>query len=313
MSASWLPPAERPTRRPIIVFCGKGGVGKTTISLALGLEYARRGKQVVVVSSQPLTDLAVTVSLDSLRRAEGAANLLVTYIDAREILATMLERQFLTPLLAQRVLDSRIYRNLIEVAPGLKELAFLSRLRELAETRSQASGPADAVIWDAPGTGHFVETLGAPGKFDTFLSGPFASVSRDLQRFFAERANLMLVPVTTLEEMAVEETLELWRTLTGTLRLHPAGIVCNLVSPMLQASGETGDEQDALPGLSPREAADLAFVVDRHRIERHEFARLRSRVPGPFHLVRRVSEWSSDLDLLRAVAAQLTAASEREA
>src|SRR5512142_464800 len=120
MIASWIPTAERPARCPVIVCCGKGGVGKTTLSLSLGLEYARQGKRVIVVSSQPLSDVAVTVSLDGLWHADAAAaaNLQVTYIDTREILATMFERQFATPLLAQRVLDSRLYKNLIEVAPG---------------------------------------------------------------------------------------------------------------------------------------------------------------------------------------------------
>ena len=186
MSAPWLPSAERPPRCPLIVFCGKGGVGKTTLSVSLGLEYARRGKRVVVVSSVPLSDVAIAVSLDALWQHETttAANLNVTYIDPREILATMLERQFASPLLAQQVLNSGIYRNLIEVAPGLKELAFLARLRELTETR-QVGGMIDALIWDAPATGHFLETLSAARKFDLYLSGPFAATSRDVQQFFA--------------------------------------------------------------------------------------------------------------------------------
>ena len=35
----------------IIVFCGKGGVGKTTLSLSMALRCAQNGKRVVVVSS----------------------------------------------------------------------------------------------------------------------------------------------------------------------------------------------------------------------------------------------------------------------
>ena len=309
MPVPWLPSADRPERCPIIVFCGKGGVGKTTLSLGLGLEYARQGKSAIVVSSQPLSDLAATVSLESIWRAEAAVatKLLVTYVDAREILAGMFESQMpAAPLLAHRVLNSAIYKNLIEVAPGLRELAFLSRIRELAETRRQASGAIDALIWDAPATGHFLDTLRATRKFDAYLSGPFAGIGRDLQRFFAERANLMLLVVTTLEEMSVDEAIELWQTLSHELRLRPAGVTCNLVSPMLQKSPNGEHQPGELPGLSDREADDFRFVIDRHRIERHEFERLRSSLPGPFHLIRRVSEWGSDVELLRNVSRQMT-------
>ncbi len=47
----------------LVIFCGKGGVGKTTLSLATGLKHAMRGQKVLVVSSHPLAELALSVSL----------------------------------------------------------------------------------------------------------------------------------------------------------------------------------------------------------------------------------------------------------
>jgi anion-transporting ATPase len=303
-----IPFAAEATRKPIVVFCGKGGVGKTTLSLALGLGHARAGRRVVVVTSHPIAELGLTISLDGLRGRDQAAadRLLVRHIEPRDVLAEMFRGQFPSHVLAKTILSSKLYKSLVEVAPGLKELAFLTRLRSLAETPPFPDDrPADLLIWDAPATGHFLQTLKACQTFDAHLSGPFAETSREMQRFFADRARLSIVPVTTLEEMAVEESAELCWRLQGELQLHAESIACNLVSPMLRPDGEAIEALPLPEGLPPRAAADLAFVLDRHRLEQRAFDKLRAAVGVPCHLVRRIARWNTDLDLLFALSDQL--------
>ena len=47
----------------VIVCCGSGGVGKTTIAAVMGLEAARRGRRVVVVTIDPARRLADALGL----------------------------------------------------------------------------------------------------------------------------------------------------------------------------------------------------------------------------------------------------------
>lgn len=295
-------------KRPIVIFCGKGGVGKTTLSLASGLFCAHKGKRVVVVTSHPLAELAVSVSLEGLQETDptAAANLFVVHIDPRQILAKMFQEQIPSKLLARAVLSSRIYKSLIEVAPGLKEIAFLARLRELAEGRfGDDKMSFEMLIWDAPATGHFLETLRVSKKFDTYLSGPFALAGRDLTHFFSQSANLILFPVTILEEMAVEETIELCDKLSRELGIRPAGLLCNLVSPMLSAPEDAFRELQQRLSLEGKCTPDVEFVIDRHRIEREQFLRLRSSLQTTFHMVQRLPRWKSDLELLSALSSRM--------
>lgn len=290
-------PDPEASSAPLSVFCGKGGVGKTTLSLGLGLALARAGRRTLVVTSHPLPELALSISLDGLDQQDPASaeRLFVIYIDPRQVLAEVVGAQIPSRGIAKRVLESRIYNNLIEIAPGLKEMAFLSRLRDVSHSRT-ADGGFDHVVWDAPATGHFVEILRVMRKFETYLTGPFAVRGRDLASFFG-RADLRLLPVTTLEEMAIDEVLELVERLTDEFRLEPAGIVLNLVSPLLSDA--------PLPAAAGTGNAAIDIVLERLRVEREHFRRVRDAVRADCHPVPRVRGQASDLVLLDRLAESL--------
>src|SRR5437016_11164039 len=55
---------DRRTR--VIVCCGSGGVGKTTVAAAVGLRAAERGRHVVVLTVDPARRLAQSMGLTSL-------------------------------------------------------------------------------------------------------------------------------------------------------------------------------------------------------------------------------------------------------
>ena len=292
---------QRRNQNSIVALCGKGGVGKTSLSLAMGLLHASQGRRAVVVTSHPLPELAVSISLDGLkeRNASAAANLFVLHIEPREILDKLFQGQMPSELLARTVLSSKIYKSLIEIAPGLKEMAFMSRLKELAQRRSQphegGSLAFDVLIWDTPATGHFLDTLRVARRFDQYLSGPFAQAGREVTEFFSHAENLAVFPVSTLEEMAVQETEELCSKLKAELGIKPAGILCNKVSPLLDSPGGLAELQAA---ASAQPETVLDFIAQRLQIEREQFESLEAFAPAFLHRIPRVRNWQTDVDLL---------------
>jgi hypothetical protein len=101
------------------------------------------------------------------------------------------------------------------------------------------------------------------------------------------------LPVTTLEEMAVEETIEMCAKLRAEFGIRPRQVLMNLVSPLL---GVEAAEIETL-----RHAADPAmrFASERGMIERERAAYLAEKIPAGQTPVERVRGWKNDLDLLR--------------
>jgi anion-transporting ArsA/GET3 family ATPase len=287
----------------LVVFCGKGGVGKTTLSLAAGLRHAINGRKVLVVSSHPLSELALAVSLEGLsaRFPSAAPNLFVVYIDPRTLISDLVNKNFPVPMMAQRILNNSIFKNLIEIAPGLKEFFFLERLQELAERRAGNSSTAvpeyEYLIWDAPASGHFLGTLRSAKNFEVYLTGPLATAGAQLHRFFSNRKNMQLFPVTPLEEMAIEETLETAEAMEKEFQISCSGLLINCASPMCSASeldiAQLGKLRDSSPAMH--------FAVDRGLMERERRTELESALPVPQVLIPRITHWSNDLDLLAKI------------
>lgn len=296
-------PKETPSLK---IFCGKGGVGKSSLALAWGLAAAGSGEKVLVVTSHPLEELALSVSLDGLSESdpEAAENLFVIHIDARRVLADMVRRQIPSRMMTNAVVSSRIYKSLVEIVPGLKELAFLSRLKNIAEGEEDAPHPYRYVVWDAPATGHFIETLKVNKSFELFLTGPFAVEAASVAEFFSS-IEIDLFPIANLEEMAVEETLDLVSRVAKVAKLQPNAVLVNMVSPAAFLSERDFEAfADALRREVPsREARE--FVSGRCGVEREQLAVLRSKIARPHFPVNRISQEGADLQFLMEITEQL--------
>ena len=295
--------------RPVTVFCGKGGVGKTALSLAFALRHADEKRRALVITSHPLAELALSVSLAGLKELHpvAASNLFVIHIDPKEVLQGVVRHNTGSSLLADTVLNSRLYQSLVEVVPGLKEIAFISRVRDLAV---HGSGPEalqgfDLIVWDAPATGHFLRMLQVARDFDSYLSGPLALLGKSLAGFLANPQSLTVLPVATLEEMAVDEVIELCQKLNGELGLQPAAVVCNMASPLLGIPEQEWEELRRTFAGELTGSRDASFILDRHAIERSLFGKLCLAGGTPTHILPRKGASNSDVVFLLELAGQM--------
>ena len=143
----------------IIVYTGKGGVGKTSVAAATGLLCAERGYRTIVIS----TDIAHSLS-DSFDRPLGAepveigANLWgqesEVFHNVRRYWGTI--QSYLTSVFQWRGLDE-VRAEEMTVLPGMDEVANLLWIAEHHD-----KGAYDVIVVDAAPTGETLRLLSLP-------------------------------------------------------------------------------------------------------------------------------------------------------
>jgi anion-transporting ArsA/GET3 family ATPase len=261
----------------LIVVTGKGGVGKTTVAAAIGLEAARRGRRTMVAEVARRTDVAGV--LDSAHAGDGAAEtelapgLFHISVDPEHAMEEYLRDQL--PSAAAGLLNrSRLFGLLAAATPGLRELLTVGKLWELAQLdrRTPGATPYDLVIVDAPATGHGVAVLSAPRAFaGAAHTGPVARQASIIHATLSDTEVTAIVAVARAEELAVTETLALQDALRDSLDAELDAVVVNALAPdrFTPADARRLEEHPDRPGVGRALAAHA-----RARRQRAQLARL---------------------------------------
>jgi anion-transporting ArsA/GET3 family ATPase len=288
------------------VVTGKGGVGKTTVSAALGLLAARRGLRTIVVEvtgGQEGGEAAGTGRLAALLgHGVGGSSpphgvevelqeglLWGLSIDRDRVLAEWL-RAIGGRVPARVLTSSASFQYLIAAAPGAREMTSMVKVWELAQGRRPADRgsrnvrPADhdLVILDAPATGHALAMLRAPRTFSAIARvGPIARQAGQVRELLEDPARSAYLAVAHPTEMAVTETLELREGLRRELGRELNAVVINGALPRRFQGGEL-QRIAALNGTPAdgravtRAAIRAAHAVhERARSQQSQIARLR--------------------------------------
>lgn len=257
----------------LVVVTGKGGVGKSVVSAALGRALHRAGRRVLLLETDPRENLheltgAAPSGGDLVALAPG---LFLQNLSPQHIIGEIVREHLRVEYLVKKVSASPVFRHFVDAAPGLKELAVLGHaLRLVRGYDRDRAGLIDAVVLDAPASGHGLALLTAPAATASVIdAGPFARMAHELADFVRDPAASATVVVTQAEEMPVQEALELRDALRASVARSPDLLVVNALYPPVRGSG--GRATDPLSDLWRR----------RRLINERELARLDAEWPFP--------------------------------
>jgi anion-transporting ArsA/GET3 family ATPase len=173
---------DRRTR--ILVCCGSGGVGKTTIAAAIGLRAAERGRHVVVLTVDPARRLAQSMGLtvldntprpvslngngdetDHLDDAGESGSLHAMMLDMKRTFDEIVEAHA-DPDRAAQILDNPFYQSLSSSFAGTQEYMAMEKLGQL-----RRADEWDLIVVDTPPSRSALDFLDAPQRLGRFLDG----------------------------------------------------------------------------------------------------------------------------------------------
>ncbi|MCS6885606.1 MAG: TRC40/GET3/ArsA family transport-energizing ATPase [Acidobacteriota bacterium] len=194
----------------VIIYTGKGGVGKTSVAAATALAAAQRGLKTVVMSTDAAHSLGdcLGVELGDVPK-QVAENLAAVEINSyRELeLNWGAVREHIARLVALQGLDE-VLADEIAVLPGMDELFSLARIKDLAASY-------DLVVVDAASSGETLRLLALPQTLSWTVKllrraraivKPFAAIAGPLEDYLApeevfEALDEMLTKLRSLKSL----------------------------------------------------------------------------------------------------------------
>jgi len=156
----------------IILYAGKGGVGKTTLSSATGLACARRGRRTLVMSLDPAHSLSDAFDLPKSlqdrsggRPVEVEENLWVQELDLqRELDENWGEIVRYIAALLQTTGLQEVLADELAILPGMEEVACLLHINRYASERA-----FEVIVLDCAPTGEAMRFVSLPTTLEWYM------------------------------------------------------------------------------------------------------------------------------------------------
>jgi anion-transporting ArsA/GET3 family ATPase len=163
---------ERLASKRIVVVCGSGGVGKTTVSAAVAVHLAEGRSNAALLTVDPARRLATSLGLPtvagertSIRLGRGHS-MEAVQLDTQRTFDELIDRYAGSPERRDRILSNRFYQRISSTLAGTHEYMAMEKLYQLAEDEGH-----DAIVVDTPPTRSALSFLDAPNRLNDFLGG----------------------------------------------------------------------------------------------------------------------------------------------
>jgi len=254
----------------VTIVAGKGGVGKTTTAITMGVAASRVGLRALLIEVE---GKSATSSLFGVGRigyeevelipaGSGEGGLRTRTLTPDDALVEFLQDHGLKRI-SNRLVSSGALDMVVTATPGIKDVLILGKVKQL-----ERAGVADVIIIDAPAAGHAISFLrSAQGLLDAVKVGLIESQAREVRELLSDPQRCQVILVTLPEETPVNELTETAFSLEDQVGIALGPVVVNGLYPTLEGLDIDPETAAAAQGalLQPGEADSLRIASDFRR------------------------------------------------
>lgn len=203
-------------QRNLILFVGKGGVGKTTLAESTAQVLADKGKRTLLIR-------VLHIEEKEQKLLEVSKNLHEITLNSTDCFREYIAIKLKVKKIATFFLGQHLIQYFEKAAPGVREMVLLGKIWYEREHY-------DHVVVDMPSTGYALTMIHTPFNFlQLFPGGPISHDSLAMTETMNDPSKCAIVAVALPEEMPIQESIELYDELKKLLPKNETQLVVNRV------------------------------------------------------------------------------------
>lgn len=209
---------ELKNNKPIEIFCGTGGVGKTTLATSRALYLASIGKKVLLITIDPARRLKQILHLEESSAGETATVPLSIFgegygektLDALLMNPAKTLKRLGEQSKTEKEFENRIIKILSRPHGGMNEILAT------VEVQYQLNQKAyDTIILDTPPGKHFLDFLDASHKIKQFFDSSFVDIFKFLGKNFENKPSKAKKIMGLIVSSGIKKLLSYLEKVTG--------------------------------------------------------------------------------------------------
>jgi anion-transporting ArsA/GET3 family ATPase len=224
----------------LILVCGKGGVGRSTLAATIAMMCAKRGRTTLLYQTNANDRIGGFFGTSAIGTTVRELGPRLAAVNATPASALAEYGMMILKLktVYDMVFENRVTKAFLRAIPGLDDYALLGKAWYHTTEERRGKPTWDTVVFDMPASGHSLSMLRIPWVIlETVPEGPLTRDAREVKSLLTDPARTATVLVTLAEEMPVNEARELDAKLRQPMGIVPQLIAVNQIVPDVFPAG----------------------------------------------------------------------------